>query len=60
MSKTYQDNVGKTKLIRIGANHDDLTPKTDKVKFKYVKSFQLLGVNIDNKLLKLEENFELR
>ena len=50
-------NYGKTKVIRIGANHDDLTPKTDEVKFQYVQTFQLLGVNIDNKL---EENFVLR
>ena len=47
-------NEGKTKVIRIGANLDDLTPKTDEVKFKYVTSFQLLGVNIDNKLLRLD------
>ena len=50
-------NYGKTKVIRIGANHDDLTPKTDEVKFQYVQTFQLLCVNIDNKL---EENFVLR
>ena len=53
-------NEGKAKLILIGANQDDLTPKKDEVKFKYVTSIQLLGVNIDNKLCILEENFELR
>ena len=48
------------KVVHIGANLDDLTPNTDEVKFKYVTSFALLGVNIDNRLLKQEENFELR
>jgi hypothetical protein len=40
-------NEGKTKVIRIGANLDNLTPKTAEVIFKYVTSFTLLGVNID-------------
>ena len=50
-------NEGETKAIRIGANHNDQTPKKDKVKYKYVKTFKLLSINIDNKLLNLEENF---
>eukprot|EP00090_Calanus_glacialis_P035375 TRINITY_DN60407_c0_g1_i1.p1 TRINITY_DN60407_c0_g1~~TRINITY_DN60407_c0_g1_i1.p1 ORF type:complete len:167 (+),score=30.83 TRINITY_DN60407_c0_g1_i1:69-503(+) len=53
-------NEGKTKVIRIGANMDNLTPMTKEVKFKYVTTFTLLGVNIDNKLRKLNENFEIR
>ena len=47
-------------MMRIGANLDNLTPITAEVKFKYVTSFTLLGVNIDNKLCKLDENFEIR
>ena len=43
-------NEGKTKVIRIGNNLDNLTPLTEEVKFKYVSSFTLLGVEIDNKL----------
>jgi len=53
-------NEGKTKVIRIGSNLDNVTPLTDEVKFKYVKSFTLLGVEIDNKLCNLHENFEIR
>ena len=30
---------------------------TDRVKFKYVTTLKLLGVEIDNKLEKLKENF---
>jgi hypothetical protein len=33
---------------------------TNKVKFIYTTDFKLLGVNIDNKLKKLSENFEVR
>ena len=39
---------------------DNLTPMTKEVKFKYVTTFTLLGVNIDNKLSNLHENFEIR
>ena len=53
-------NEGKTKVIRIGENMDNLTPMTKEVKFKYVTTFTLLGVNIDNKLSNLHENFEIR
>ena len=53
-------NKGKTKVICIGANLDSITPKKTEVKFKYVTSFTLLGVEIDNKLCKLDENFEIR
>ena len=53
-------NEGKTKVIRIGDNLDNIIPLTNKVKFKYEKSFKLLGVNIDNKLEKLPEYFERR
>ena len=51
-------NEGKTK--RIGTNLENVTPLTDEVKFKYVTSFTLLGVEIDNKLCNLSQNFELR
>jgi hypothetical protein len=50
-------NEGKTKVIRIGANLDNITPKTTEVKFKYVTSFTLLGIEIDNKLCKLSDSF---
>ena len=53
-------NEGKTKVIRIGTNLENVTPMTDEVKFKYVTSFTLLGVEIDNKLCNLSENFEIR
>jgi hypothetical protein len=53
-------NEGKTKVIRIGANLENVTPITEEVKFKYVTSFTLLGVEIDNKLCNLSENFEIR
>ena len=53
-------NEGKTKVIRIGAKLDDNTPLTNKVKFIYANTFKLLGVNIDNKLKNLTENFEAR
>ena len=53
-------NGGKTKVIRIGDKLDNTIPMTNKVKFKYEKSFKLLGVNIDNKLEKLADNFEIR
>ena len=50
-------NEGETKAIRIGANHNDQAPKKDKVNYKYVKTFKLLSINIDKKLLNLEDNF---
>ena len=53
-------NEGKTKVIRIGTNLENVTPITEEVKFKYVTSFTLLGVEIDNKLCNLSENFEIR
>ena len=53
-------NEGKTYVIRIGDNLDDLTPLTDKVKFKYATEFRLLGVDIDNKLNNLQSNFTTR
>ena len=53
-------NEGKTKVICIGANLENITPITEEVKFKYVTSFTLFGVEIDNKLCKLSENFEIR
>ena len=36
---------------------DRLQPITDEVKFEYVKTFTLLGVEIDNKAENLKENF---
>ena len=53
-------NEGKTKVIRIGDKLDNNTPLTNKVKFVYTNTFKLLGVNIDNKLKKLSDNFEAR
>ena len=53
-------NEGKTKVIRIGTNLENITTITEEVKFKYVTSFTLLGVEIDNKLCNLRENFEIR
>ena len=50
-------NEGKTKVIRIGSKLNDTKPLTNLVKFTYDTEFTLLGVNIDNKLQKLEENF---
>jgi hypothetical protein len=47
-------------VLRKGATRAEQTPKTDKVKFKYVKTFKLLGLNIDNKLLNIEDNFNER
>ena len=51
-------NEGKTKIIRIGTRLDDLVPTTKEVAFKYAQKFTLLGVEIDNKLKKLDENFK--
>ena len=53
-------NEGKTKIIRIGPRLDDLVPTTKEVAFKYAQKFTLLGVEIDNKLKKLDENFKER
>jgi hypothetical protein len=53
-------NEGKTKIIRIGDKLDNTEPLTNKVKFKYVKTFKLLGVDIDNKLEDLPANFITR
>ena len=53
-------NEGNTKVIRIGSNLNNVTPLTDEVKFKYVTSFTLLGIEIDNQLRNLSENFEKR
>ena len=50
-------NEGKTKVIRIGSKHDDTKPLTNLVKFEYDTEFTLLGVKIDNRLKKLENNF---
>ena len=50
-------NEDKTVIIRIGTRLDDLTPITDKVRFKYTTSFKLLGFTIDNKLETLNNNF---
>ena len=56
----FKQLSGKTKVIRIGTNLENVTPLTEEVKFKYVTSFTLLGVEIDNKLCNLSHNFELR
>ena len=53
-------NEGKTKVIRIGDKLDNVKPITNLVKFIYGTEFTLLGVNINNKLKKLAENFEDR
>ena len=53
-------NEGKTKVIRLESKLDDTRPLTNLVKFTYATKFTLLGVNIDNKLKKLEDNFEER
>ena len=50
-------NEGKTKVVRISSKLDDTKPLTNLVKFTYDTEFTLLGVNINNKLQKLEENF---
>jgi hypothetical protein len=47
-------NEGKPKVIHIGANLDNITPKTTEVKFKYVTS------EINNKLCILSDNFDIR
>ena len=47
-------------MIRIRDNLDSLEPITDEVKFEYVKTFILLGVEIDNKAENLKENFVAR
>ena len=69
MKKIFEDyaelsvleiNEGKTKIIRIGERHDDITPLTNKVKFAYAKEFKLLGVIIHNKLKQLSNNFKIR
>ena len=53
-------NKGKTKIIRMGTKLDDLEPTPDEVAMKYAKNFTLLGINIDNKLKKMDENFKER
>ena len=53
-------NEDKTVIIRIGTRLEDLTPTTNKVRFKYTTSFKLLGFNIDNKLETLNSNFVLK
>ena len=53
-------NEGKTKIIRIGTRLDDLVPTTSEVASKYAEKFTLLGVDIDNKLKKMDENFKER
>jgi hypothetical protein len=53
-------NEGKTKIIRIGSKLEDKQPIANKVKFKYASEFKLLGVNINNKLRKLADNFDER
>ena len=50
-------NEGKTKIILFGKKLEDLTPLTTEVKFIYTTKFKLLGVDIDNQLLHLQENF---
>ena len=47
-------------MIRIGANLDNTTPLTEEVKFEYVTKFTLLGVEFDNELELMTENFEER
>ena len=44
---------GKTKIIRIGDNLNNIEPLTERVKFKYTKTFRLLGIDIDNELKNL-------
>ena len=53
-------NEKKTKVIRIGTNLENTEPLTDEVKFEYVTKFTLLGIDIDNKLKLMTENFEMR
>ena len=48
-------NKTKTNVIQIGNNLDNITPVTNKEKFKYVKEFKLLNIDIDNKLEKLHK-----
>ena len=50
-------NEGKTKIIRFGTKLDDIQPLTTEVKFIYTTKFKLLGVDIDNQLLYLQDNF---
>ena len=39
---------------------DDVVPTTSEVAFQYEQKFTLLGVDIDNKLRKMDENFKER
>ena len=50
-------NEGKTKIIRFGTKLDDIQPITNEVKFIYTTKFKLLGVDIDNQLMHLQNNF---
>ena len=53
-------NEGKTKIIRFGTKLEDTQPITNEVKFIYTTNFKLLGVDIDNQLLHLQDNFKKR
>ena len=53
-------NEGKTKIIRFGTKLEDTQPITNEVKFIYTTKFKLLGVDIDNQLLHLQDNFKKR
>ena len=54
----YYPGKSKTKTTRFGTKLNDIQPITNEVKFIYTTKFKLLGVDIDNKLLHLQDNFK--
>jgi hypothetical protein len=50
-------SVGKTKAIWFGANYNSSTKLCPDINLVWVKDFTLLGINFDNNLDKMENNF---
>ena len=50
-------SVSKTKAIWFGANHNSSTKLCPDIDLVWVKTFTLLGINFDNNLDTMKENF---
>ena len=53
-------SVKKTTAVWFGINHDSQTKLCPDINLKWSKSFSLLGINFDNNLEKMQDNFEIK
>ena len=53
-------SVKKTTAVWFGINHDSQTKLCPDINLNWSKSFSLLGINFDNNLEKMEDNFDIK